>query len=62
MAAASGAIFDQIILLPVDKNIFVSICFISLVLKITYSLYHIETLPSLVIIYWYCKLAGYSGY
>ena len=35
MAAASGAIFDQIILLPVDKNIFVRICFISLVLKIT---------------------------
>ena len=35
MAAASGAIFDQIILLPVNKNIFVSICFISLVLKIT---------------------------
>ena len=35
MAAASGAIFDQIILLPVNKNIFVSICFISLVLKST---------------------------
>ena len=35
MAAASGAIIDQIILLPVNKNIFVNICFISLVLKIT---------------------------